>query len=151
MTAKQALVPTPSRSRRSQLQISPHQTIYRFFAEAPYAVSCSSEHCVESHFRETEPVLDLGVATDDRCASTSSSDDATFRLNIGGKSYRFRPDVILECRHESLLSMLIRADHSKRLMFTDGFRSETGEYYLERNIRVAEHIADYYITGIAWC
>ncbi|KAH7695022.1 Protein C32C4.1 g, partial [Aphelenchoides avenae] len=88
-----------------------------------------------------------GVATDDRCASTSSSDDATFRLNIGGKSYRFRPDVILECRHESLLSMLIRADHSKRLMFTDGFRSETGEYYLERNIRVAEHIADYYITG----
>ncbi|KAI1720567.1 ion transport protein domain-containing protein [Ditylenchus destructor] len=70
-----------------------------------------------------------------------------FKLNIGGKSYRFRSDVILSCREDSLLSILIRADHKKRMIFVDGFIDETGEYYLERNSHIAEHVVEYFLTG----
>lgn len=42
---------------------------------------------------------------------------------------------------------LVRLEHSKRLLLTDGFLSKTGEYYLERNVRVAEHVVDYFLTG----
>ena len=69
-------------------------------------------------------------------------------MNIGGKSYRFRREVVLLYRDvHSLLAILIRADHKKRMMFVDGFIEQTGEYYLERNSRVAEHIVDYFLTG----
>lgn len=70
-----------------------------------------------------------------------------FRLNVGGKSFRFRPDVILTCREDSLLSALIRAEHAQRLLVADAFDERTGEYYLERNVRVAGHVIDYFVTG----
>lgn len=95
--------------------------------------------------------------------SPSTYEEAHFLLNVGGKSFRFRPDLILTCREESLLSTLIRAEHSQRLMLTDSFNVETNEYYIERNSRCAAHILggyfglvldsnvcflDYYVTGL---
>jgi hypothetical protein len=32
-------------------------------------------------------------------------------------------------------------------MLTESFNAETGEYYIERNGRVASHILDYFVTG----
>uniref|UniRef100_A0A915N2T5 Uncharacterized protein n=1 Tax=Meloidogyne javanica TaxID=6303 RepID=A0A915N2T5_MELJA len=58
-----------------------------------------------------------------------------FRLNVGGKSFCFRPDT----------ARLVRLEHHQRLMLTDGFQH--GEYYLERNSKVAEHVLDYFLTG----
>uniref|UniRef100_A0A1I8BM75 BTB domain-containing protein n=1 Tax=Meloidogyne hapla TaxID=6305 RepID=A0A1I8BM75_MELHA len=69
-----------------------------------------------------------------------------FRLNVGGKSFCFRPDTVLDHREpNSLLARLVRLEHRQRLLLTDGFQS--GEYYLERNARVAEHVLDYFLTG----
>uniref|UniRef100_A0A915MN58 Uncharacterized protein n=1 Tax=Meloidogyne javanica TaxID=6303 RepID=A0A915MN58_MELJA len=62
-----------------------------------------------------------------------------FRLNVGGKSFCFRPDTVLDHREpNSLLARLVRLEHHQRLMLTDGFQH--GEYYLERNSKVAEHL-----------
>nr|CAD2183661.1 unnamed protein product [Meloidogyne enterolobii] len=69
-----------------------------------------------------------------------------FRLNVGGKSFCFRPDTMLDHREpNSLLARLVRLEHHQRLMLTDGFQH--GEYYLERNSKVAEHVLDYFLTG----
>uniref|UniRef100_A0A914KI13 BTB domain-containing protein n=1 Tax=Meloidogyne incognita TaxID=6306 RepID=A0A914KI13_MELIC len=69
-----------------------------------------------------------------------------FRLNVGGKSFCFRPDTVLDHREpNSLLARLVRLEHHQRLMLTDGFHH--GEYYLERNSKVAEHVLDYFLTG----
>ncbi|CAD5230900.1 unnamed protein product [Bursaphelenchus xylophilus] len=70
-----------------------------------------------------------------------------FKLNLGGKSFCFRSDVILTCREDSLLSTLIRATHTQRLMVMDSYNEDTGEYYLERNVKVAESVIDYFVTG----
>jgi hypothetical protein len=39
-------------------------------------------------------------------------------------------------------------DHQKRLLLTDGYLPHTGEYYMERNAKVAEHVLDYFLTGM---
>ena len=71
-----------------------------------------------------------------------------FRLNVGGKSFCFRPETVLDLREpNSLLARLVRLDHQKRLLLTDGFLPNSGEYYMERNARVAEHVLDYFLTG----
>lgn len=79
--------------------------------------------------------------------SATAYEESHFLLNVGGRSFRFRPDIILSCREDSLLSTLISAEHSQRLMLTDSFNAETGEYYLERNSKVASHVIDYFCTG----
>ena len=93
----------------------------------------------------------------DRCSSRATvvpngthpnNNDPLFKLNIGGKSFKIRIDAVLTCRQPSLLTALIRANHEQRLLFVDGFIDETGEYYMERNVRVADHILDYYVTGL---
>ncbi|KAL3083168.1 hypothetical protein niasHS_010970 [Heterodera schachtii] len=78
----------------------------------------------------------------------SPSREKLFRLNIGGRSFSFRCDTVLEAREpNSFLARLVRLDHSNRLLLTDGFLAKTNEYYLERNVRVAEHVVDYFLTG----
>jgi hypothetical protein len=32
-------------------------------------------------------------------------------------------------------------------MLVDAFKEDTGEYYIERNVKVASHILDYFVTG----
>ena len=83
----------------------------------------------------------------DTVRSPSYCEESHFLLNVGGKSYRFRADVILACREESFLSTLIRSEHKQRLMLTDSFDAETNEYYIERNQKVAAQIIDYFVTG----
>ncbi|KAI6236756.1 hypothetical protein M3Y95_00192000 [Aphelenchoides besseyi] len=70
-----------------------------------------------------------------------------FNLNVGGKRFSFRSDVVLTCRQDSLLSTLIKADHSKRLLILDGFDERAKEYYLERNATVATNVLEYFVTG----
>ncbi|KAI6189627.1 Potassium voltage-gated channel subfamily B member 1 [Aphelenchoides bicaudatus] len=113
---------------------------YSLCREASFDISAPSIHA--------PPAFDMDEAAEEVPErSPSNYEDAHFLLNVGGKSFRFRQDVILTCREESLLSTLIRAEHSQRLMLTDSFNEETGEYYVERNFRVASHIIDYYVTG----
>uniref|UniRef100_A0A183BJC1 BTB domain-containing protein n=1 Tax=Globodera pallida TaxID=36090 RepID=A0A183BJC1_GLOPA len=85
---------------------------------------------------------------DHRPPTSPEAREELFRLNIGGRSFCFRRDTVLEGREpNSFLARLVRLDHSKRLLLTDGFMTKTGEYYLERNVRVAEHVVDYFLTG----
>lgn len=81
-------------------------------------------------------------------SSPCTSDDAFFRLNVGGKSYRIRIETIQQKKESSLLNTLISGDHSQRMAIVDAYIPETGEYYIERNSKFAEHILDYYITGL---
>uniref|UniRef100_A0A914HI39 Uncharacterized protein n=1 Tax=Globodera rostochiensis TaxID=31243 RepID=A0A914HI39_GLORO len=84
----------------------------------------------------------------DHRPTSPAAREELFRLNIGGRSFCFRRDTVLEGREpNSFLARLVRLDHSKRLLLTDGFMTKTGEYYLERNVRVAEHVVDYFLTG----
>ena len=93
---------------------------------------------------ESEPPVPNGGAT----MSPSKEMNPLFKLNVGGKSYKFRIEIVLNCREPSLLSLLIKANHEQRLMIVDGYISETGEYYMERNSRVADHVLDYFVTGL---
>uniref|UniRef100_A0A0M3J0I1 Potassium voltage-gated channel subfamily F member 1 (inferred by orthology to a human protein) n=1 Tax=Anisakis simplex TaxID=6269 RepID=A0A0M3J0I1_ANISI len=69
-------------------------------------------------------------------------------LNVGGKSYRIRIDLVLERKENSLMDALVSADHTQRLALVDAYLPETNEYYIERNVKLVDHIIDYYITGI---
>lgn len=56
---------------------------------------------------------------------------------------------IIAAKHESrqgknLIVMKIRL---LRLSIVDGYNTQTGEYYLERNSRLTDHIMDYFATG----
>ncbi|KAI6200094.1 hypothetical protein M3Y96_00696700 [Aphelenchoides besseyi] len=70
-----------------------------------------------------------------------------FNLNVGGKRFCFRTDVVLTCCQDSLLSTLIKSDHEKRVLILDGFDERTKEYYLERNANVATNVLEYFVTG----
>uniref|UniRef100_A0A7E4VMJ1 BTB domain-containing protein n=1 Tax=Panagrellus redivivus TaxID=6233 RepID=A0A7E4VMJ1_PANRE len=98
------------------------------------------------------PIPPLSSATQSPIPSAPTSPpppaEAMFRLNIGGKSYRIREEVVLSCRTPSLLSALINATHEQRLIVVDGYNPLTGEYYMERNVRVADHVLDYFVTGL---
>uniref|UniRef100_A0A914DYG4 BTB domain-containing protein n=1 Tax=Acrobeloides nanus TaxID=290746 RepID=A0A914DYG4_9BILA len=78
----------------------------------------------------------------------TTSSDIIFKLNVGGKSYRIRSEMVLTCREPSLMTKLISADHEERLKMTDGYSTITEEYYLERNVRVADHVIDYFVSGL---
>ncbi|KAI6227445.1 Potassium voltage-gated channel subfamily B member 1 [Aphelenchoides fujianensis] len=78
---------------------------------------------------------------------TPADHEQHFLMSVGGKSFRFRSDVVLSCRQDSLLSTLIRAEHEQRLMIFDDFNERTGEYYLERNSSVASAVLEYFVTG----
>lgn len=72
-----------------------------------------------------------------------------FKLNIGGKKYMFRNESILYCREaNSLLELLIKSDHSKRLLYVNDYCKKLNEYYLERNSKIAEIVMDYFLTGV---
>lgn len=93
---------------------------------------------------------DEGDADDEgeSAGGDSASGEPIFKLNIGGKSYCFRREVVLFDREpNSLLPILLRADHHRRLLFVDDYLEASGEYYLERNSRVAAIVMDYYLTG----
>lgn len=45
------------------------------------------------------------------------------------------------------MTKLIKADHDERLKMMDGYSQDTGEYYLERNVRLADHVLDYFVSG----
>ncbi|WKY10470.1 hypothetical protein Q1695_002659 [Nippostrongylus brasiliensis] len=67
------------------------------------------------------------------------------RLNIGGKSYCIRKELYTEER--TLMHDIVESTHEQRLALVDGCDSGTGEYYLERNSRLADHIVDFFATG----
>lgn len=81
-------------------------------------------------------------------STVTVGEEMIFKLNIGGRPYCFRTDTVLLCREQnSLLARLIRATHSKRLIFTDAYSERENEYYIERNSKVAEYVIDYFLTG----
>uniref|UniRef100_A0AC34EYU7 Potassium channel tetramerisation-type BTB domain-containing protein n=1 Tax=Panagrolaimus sp. ES5 TaxID=591445 RepID=A0AC34EYU7_9BILA len=100
----------------------------------------STNHLTLSPDRSTPSTVPNGIHP--------SSNDPLFKLNIGGKSFKIRIDAVMTCRQPSLLTSLIKASHEQRILVVDGYIEETGEYYMERNVRVADHILDYYVTGL---
>ncbi|KAI6213808.1 hypothetical protein M3Y94_00195600 [Aphelenchoides besseyi] len=88
------------------------------------------------------------MMANNRFKSMRKSKRYHFNLNVGGKRFSFRSDVVLTCRQDSLLSTLIKADHSKRLLILDGFDERAKEYYLERNATVATNVLEYFVTGL---
>lgn len=67
------------------------------------------------------------------------------RLNIGGKSYCVRKELYTDER--TLMHDIVESTHEQRLALVDGCDPDTGEYYMERNSRVADHIVDFFVTG----
>ncbi|KAE9553595.1 hypothetical protein FO519_003190 [Halicephalobus sp. NKZ332] len=115
-----------------------------FQQEAPPSKKNSVAQCPVS----TDGIVDCPDRKDSTIHSPIKEIDPIFKLNIGGKSYKFRIEVIMSCREPSLLTALIKATHEQRLLVVDGYFEETGEYYMERNVRVADHVLDYFVTGL---
>ncbi|KAL6742610.1 hypothetical protein Aduo_015742 [Ancylostoma duodenale] len=84
-----------------------------------------------------------GAEKDD--AATTDGSDLYLRLNIGGKSYCIRKELYTEER--TLMHDIVEATHEQRLAIVDGCDPITGEYYIERNSRIADHIIDFFATG----
>ncbi|KAK6756083.1 hypothetical protein RB195_014459 [Necator americanus] len=83
--------------------------------------------------------------TDRDDITTADDSDSFIRLNIGGKSYCIRKDLHTEER--TLMHDIVESTHEQRLTLVDGCDPITGEYYLERNSRIADHIMDFFATG----
>ncbi|KAK5974465.1 K+ channel tetramerization domain protein [Trichostrongylus colubriformis] len=73
--------------------------------------------------------------------------ESYIRLNIGGKSYCVRKELYTEER--TLMHDIVESSHEERMLMMDGCDPVTGEYYLERNSRLADHIVDFFATGEA--
>lgn len=97
---------------------------------------------------EPEPEPEVPVPNGSVIQSPTKEANPLFKLNVGGKSYKFRIEIVLNCREPSLLTFLIKAKHEQRMLVVDGYIEETGEYYMERNSRVADHVLDYFVTGL---
>ncbi|EPB75325.1 K+ channel tetramerisation domain protein [Ancylostoma ceylanicum] len=80
-----------------------------------------------------------------RYATVADATDLYLRLNIGGKSYCIRKELYTEER--TLMHDIVEATHEQRLAIVDGCDPITGEYYIERNSRIADHIIDFFATG----
>ncbi|XGW02230.1 hypothetical protein V3C99_014347 [Haemonchus contortus] len=78
-------------------------------------------------------------------AITTDPNETYVRLNIGGKSYYVRKELYTEER--TLMHDIVESTHEQRLAMVDGCDPGTGEYYLERNSRLADHIVDFFATG----
>ncbi|VDO88096.1 unnamed protein product [Haemonchus placei] len=78
-------------------------------------------------------------------AITTDPNESYVRLNIGGKSYYVRKELYTEER--TLMHDIVESTHEQRLAMVDGCDPSTGEYYLERNSRLADHIVDFFATG----
>ncbi|CAB3397969.1 unnamed protein product [Caenorhabditis bovis] len=75
----------------------------------------------------------------------SGASDTYMRLNVGGKSYLVR--VELYTTEWTKMHELLDSSHEKRLTMVDGFDEKTGEYYLERNTKLVDHVMDFFVTG----
>ncbi|CAI2354348.1 unnamed protein product [Caenorhabditis sp. 36 PRJEB53466] len=71
--------------------------------------------------------------------------DAYMRLNVGGKSYFVRAE--LYTAEWTRMHELLDSSHEDRLKMVDGFDERTGEYYLERNTKLTDHVMDFFVTG----
>ncbi|KAE9414948.1 hypothetical protein Angca_009215 [Angiostrongylus cantonensis] len=67
------------------------------------------------------------------------------RLNIGGKSFCVRSELYTDER--TLMHDIVESSHEERLALVDGCDPNTGEYYMERNSIIANHIVDFFATG----
>ncbi|KHN77867.1 Potassium voltage-gated channel subfamily B member 1 [Toxocara canis] len=134
---------------------------YTSFFSAIYDVKKSEiEQCHKRNLEDQMTLISQRTNADHICvdgttekqdyvqSTPCTSDDAFFRLNIGGKSYRIRIEMVLQRKDNSLMSTLIHSDHSQRMAIVDAYLPETDEYYIERNVKLADHIIDYYITGL---
>ncbi|EGT55199.1 hypothetical protein CAEBREN_02056 [Caenorhabditis brenneri] len=71
--------------------------------------------------------------------------DTYMRLNVGGKSYYVRAELYTS--EWTRMHELLDSSHEERLKMVDGFDSKTGEYYLERNTKLTDHVMDFFVTG----
>ncbi|VDM58232.1 unnamed protein product [Angiostrongylus costaricensis] len=67
------------------------------------------------------------------------------RLNIGGKSFCVRRELYTDER--TLMHDIVESSHEERLALVDGCDPNTGEYYMERNSIISNHIVDFFSTG----
>uniref|UniRef100_A0A8R1HN93 BTB_2 domain-containing protein n=1 Tax=Caenorhabditis japonica TaxID=281687 RepID=A0A8R1HN93_CAEJA len=67
------------------------------------------------------------------------------RLNVGGKSYFVRAELYTS--EWTRMHELLDSTHEDRLKMVDGFDAKTGEYYLERNTKLTDHVMDFFVTG----
>ncbi|PIO75901.1 K+ channel tetramerization domain protein [Teladorsagia circumcincta] len=88
---------------------------------------------------------DNAVSGNSAEAITTDPTETYVRLNIGGKSYCVRKELYTEER--TLMHDIVESSHEERLRMVDGCDPRTGEYYLERNSRLADHIVDFFATG----
>uniref|UniRef100_A0A1I7WDZ9 BTB_2 domain-containing protein n=1 Tax=Heterorhabditis bacteriophora TaxID=37862 RepID=A0A1I7WDZ9_HETBA len=83
--------------------------------------------------------------TDETEPEVACAFDLFIKVNIGGKSHFIRKE--LYSNERTLMHDIVDANHESRLALVDGFDVNTGEYYIERNSRLADHIMDFYATG----
>ncbi|CBO22679.1 BTB domain-containing protein [Caenorhabditis elegans] len=76
---------------------------------------------------------------------SGSNADTYMRLNVGGKSYYVRAELYTS--EWTRMHELLDSSHEERLKMVDGFDSKTGEYYLERNAKLTDHVMDFFVTG----
>ncbi|CAI5451917.1 unnamed protein product [Caenorhabditis angaria] len=71
--------------------------------------------------------------------------DSYMRLNVGGKSYFVRSELYTS--EWTKMHELLDSTHEKRLEMLDGYDEISGEYYLERNTKLTDHVMDFFVTG----
>ncbi|KJH45692.1 K+ channel tetramerization domain protein, partial [Dictyocaulus viviparus] len=78
-------------------------------------------------------------------SSSKDPNDIYVRLRIGGKSFYVRRELYINER--TLMHDIVESTHEQRLALVDGCDPSTGEYYMERNSRIADFIIDFFYTG----
>ncbi|CAJ0577057.1 unnamed protein product, partial [Mesorhabditis spiculigera] len=106
------------------------------------------EHCLKSRERvcfnnNLDPIDLKRLDRGENHAGTSA--DSYVRLSVGGKSYCVRTELYTP--EETRMHRFVASGHEERLQLCDGYDPATGEYYFERNSKLADHLMDYFATG----